>query len=202
MNKNNITLNLNKLRFHIIIATTLLAIVQGYSQTSFLETKALKFFIDSIRQGLPEKGQGNIWFDGLLVQDTIDKYRVKEIVIEGFINWKVMRDKKLSASEYNKYDEERKTYENKLNHWETIIQNQKIERLETVMPLKKIKKLRFEEFLKKRLNLRIRQAFKFADINWIEIRLDKSDYEYGYYFYLKIEDNGKVQDWSKVYWIQ
>jgi hypothetical protein len=185
-----------------MIALTVLVLIQGSSQTSFLETKALAFFRDSIRQGLPVKGQGDIWFDGLLIQDTIDQAKVQEIVLEGFLTWKVLRDKKLTATEYKKYDEEKKIYEDLLNHWETFIPNRKIERLESIEPLQKTKKLRFERFLRKRLNLRIRQAFKFADFNWIEIRLDKSDYEYGYHFYLKMDDRGNVQDWSDVYWIQ
>jgi hypothetical protein len=179
-----------------------LTVNEIHSQNTLIETKALQFFVDSLIVVLPTDFHKPFWFDGFIVQDTIDENLVDDVVNNGFVQWKRFSDKQMSDSELIKFSDDFRAYDTKLSYWETILPNKEKIRLKIINGLAKCRKLKWGHFSKKRLNLRLRQSFKFIDFNWVEIRLDKSDYEYGYLFYLKMNDEGKVVDWSGTYWIQ
>jgi hypothetical protein len=173
-----------------------------HSQNTLIETKALQFFVDSLMQDLRKDYHKPYWFDGLIIKDTIDENLVQHVVKDGYIDSKRLSRKIKSDSDLTNINEELRIYEDKIRYWETIIPTTEKLMLKTLKGLKKCKKLKWGHFLRKRYNLSIRQSLKFANFNWVEILLDKSDYEYGHVFYLKMDDEGKVIDWSDSYWIQ
>ncbi len=190
------------MRYLQVLIILLCANKELYAQDIFIESKALHFFVDSIKPKFNLKRQGVIWCDGVILQDTIDKKRVEDVVIDGFLFWKMMSDKRPPQAEWIKLDNDTKFYKEKIKDWETIIPNINDVRLNPVSALKWCKKLKFGDFVKTRYNLRVYQSFKFQGFNWVKIQIDKSDYEFGYIFYFKIDDKGNVLDWCYVYWIQ
>ncbi|MBB3696549.1 hypothetical protein KMW28_24040 [Flammeovirga yaeyamensis] len=198
---------MNKLLFLFLI---FFSSINSFGQSLSYEEVALKFYAENI---LSKNGDDNIFYDGKIIPIDSNYQQMAEELINYFYGCKYdPRGENNESISLNKeefedalnmvknYNFKPFTTNNEVKVPEPIIMKKKLKWKKYIGGIRIYRLWRSERPIK--FNLSIQPVVHFKNYYFVCILIDKNDFEYGNWFFIKLTKEQNVVDWCSVSWIQ